>query len=497
MNALLIYPELPVSFWSFRHALSLVGKRSGQPPLGLLTVASMLPDDWNVRLVDQNVEELLDDDIAWADVALVSAMVVQTEAAHAAIDACHAAGVRVIAGGPLFTMRHEQFPRVDHLILNEAEATLPAFFADLKRGDAKRIYQTAEYPPLDTSPVPMWSLLQMDRYSSMPVQFSRGCPFLCDFCNVTSLFGRKPRIKTADQIVRELDALYSQGWRGPVFFVDDNMIGDRRYVRRELLPALTDWRRDKGHLPFSTEVTINLADDPDLTAQFKAAGFDRVFVGIETPNVDALAQSNKGQNTRTDLTTAVRRLHQAGIEVRAGFIVGFDTDKEDIFQRQFDFIQGAGIVIAMMNMLQAPPGTALYERLMKEGRIINRATGGSHKGTNVLPMMGTETLLTGYNKLVSDLYAPAAYYRRIKRFLTDHGTDGQAPPQANRLGNTSIAQRLLVAVKIIVQLGVIDKGRLHFWGLFFWALRKRPELLPDAVTLSVLGWDLRTEHEIT
>lgn len=494
MNALLVYPELPDSFWSFRHALSLVGKRSGQAPLGLLTVAAMLPEEWSLRLVDQNVEALTDEHIAWADVALISAMVVQTESANAIIDACHAAGVRVIAGGPLFTMRHADFPKVDHLILNEAESTLPAFFADLRRGEAKRLYQTAEFPSLEASPVPMWSLLKMDRYSSMPVQFSRGCPFHCDFCNVTTLFGRRPRIKTAGQIIQELDALYAHGWRGPVFFVDDNMIGDRRYVRGELLPALTDWRRDKGPLPFSTEVTINLADDPGLTAQFKAAGFDRVFIGIETPNVDALAQSNKGQNTRTDLTTAVRRLHRAGIEVRAGFIVGFDTDKEDIFQRQFDFIQETGICIAMMNMLQAPPGTALYEQLMEEGRIVEKATGGSHKGTNFIPVMGAETLVAGYTKLVTDLYSPDAFYRRVKRLLTDYSTDKQAPPQANRLSNTSIVRRLIVGFKVLAQLGIHDKGRWHFWGLLFWAARKRPELIPDAITLSVLGWDLRNER---
>lgn len=494
MNVLLIYPELPTSFWSFQHALRLAGKRSTQPPLGLLTVAAMLPAAWDKRLVDCNVQPLRDADLAWADLALISAMVVQRETARAAIDACHDAGVRVIAGGPLFTMEPEGFPTVDHLILNEAEVTLPAFLADLEHGAAKRVYETADFPPLDASPVPLWSLLTFEHYTAMAVQFSRGCPWRCDFCNVTTLFGRKPRIKAAAQIIRELDALYNAGWRGPVFFVDDNLIGDRRFVKQTLLPALIDWRQDKDGLPFSTEVSINVADDPTLIDLLVRAGFTKVFIGLETPDHDALTHCNKGQNTRADLSTAVTRLQRAGIAVQGGFIVGFDTDTAAIFQRQFDFIQQSGIVIAMANMLQAPPGTALYARMLAEERIVSQPSGASQSGTNVRPLMGLDTLIAGYNRLVTELYSPAPFYERVRRFLSDYAA--AAPEvQSKRFGNASGAQRALLAFKVIAQLGLVDRGRLRFWRLLFWVARNRPSLISEALALSLFGWDLRRQQE--
>lgn len=494
MKVLLIYPEFPATFWSFRHALRLMGKRSAQPPLGLLTVAAMLPTEWDLRLIDQNVRQLEEADLAWADYALVSAMVVQRDAATAVIGQCKAAGLPVVAGGPLFTMEPDGFPTVDHLILNEAEVTLPPFLTDLARGEVKRIYETSEFPRMEASPTPMWSLLRMDDYASMSIQFSRGCPFFCDFCNVTSMLGRKPRIKTAQQIIHELDGLYSAGWRGPVFFVDDNLIGNRRYVKQYLLPALIEWRRGKNGLPFSTEASINLANDPELVALFRQAGFNKVFIGLETPDVEALTECGKGQNTRTDLTAAVKRLHRSGLAVQGGFIVGFDADTTEIFQRQFRFIQDAGIVVAMVGMLQAPLGTTLYDRMFAAGRIIGLASGASQGDTNVQPAMGLDALKSGYRQLVTHLYSPAHFYDRVKAFLADYPS---AIDHAGRQTNLTATSKLSIALRATIQLGVIDKGRLHFWRLFLAIAGTQPLLLSEAIALSIIGWSLRKTAEET
>ncbi|MFN2132095.1 MAG: B12-binding domain-containing radical SAM protein, partial [Anaerolineae bacterium] len=264
MKILLVYPEFPDTFWSFRHALKFIRKRAGAPPLGLLTVAAMLPEEWETRLVDANVGRLRDEDLRWADYVFLSAMVVQRASAREVIDRCRELGVKVVAGGPLFTGDPESFDDVDHLVLNEAEITLPPFLADLEQGSAKRMYSTSEFPNIQETPAPRWELLDLRRYASMAIQFSRGCPYDCEFCNITALFGRRPRIKTAEQIVSELDTLYALGWRSGVFFVDDNFIGNRRALKEEVLPALIEWRQGKAGLPFNTEVSINLADDDEL-----------------------------------------------------------------------------------------------------------------------------------------------------------------------------------------------------------------------------------------
>src|SRR5512133_2807619 len=360
MNILLVYPEFPDTFWSFKHALKFVHKKAGSPPLGLLTVAAMLPSAWKKRLVDLNVTHLTDEDLAWADYAFISAMVVQRESARAVIQRCKLAGVKVVAGGPLFTMEHDKFPAVDHFVLNEAEATLAPFLRDLEQGQAQRVYTSQEFPDIHQTPVPLWKLANLKHYDTLSIQFSRGCPFDCDFCNVTALLGHFPRTKTAEQIVAELDSIYALGWRKSIFFVDDNFIGNKKVVKTEVLPALIAWRKGKTGMPFSTEVSINLADDPLLLNLMVRAGFDTVFVGIETPNADSLAECSKNQNKGRDLVESVKRLQRAGLQVQGGFIVGFDHDSPSIFQRQIDFIQQSGIVTAMVGLLQAPLGTRLY-----------------------------------------------------------------------------------------------------------------------------------------
>jgi radical SAM superfamily enzyme YgiQ (UPF0313 family) len=425
MKILLVYPEFPDTFWSFKHALRFIHKKAASPPLGLLTVAAMLPPEWEKRLVDLNVTNLTTNDLAWADYVFISAMIVQRNAARALIVQCKDFGVKVVAGGPLFTMEHEQFPEVDHFVLNEAELTLPLFLDDLNNGHPQHLYATTEYPDILQTPTPLWQLVNVKNYDTFSIQFSRGCPFSCDFCNVTALLGHRPRTKTATQIIAELDGLYALGWRKSIFFVDDNFIGNKKQIKSEILPALIEWRKGKTGMPFSTEVSINLVDDEELLALMTQAGFDTVFVGIETPNEGSLTECNKNQNKGRDLVESVKQLQRAGLQVQGGFIVGFDNDPPSIFQQQIDFIQKSGIVTAMVGLLQAPPGTRLYERMRKEGRLVHEMSGDNVDGsTNIIPKMGLESLQEGYRKLLAQIYAPKAYYERVLTFLREY-----RPPQ--------------------------------------------------------------------
>jgi radical SAM superfamily enzyme YgiQ (UPF0313 family) len=484
MKILLVYPEFPDTFWSFKHALKFVHKKAGAPPLGLLTVAAMLPSGWEKRLADLNVTDLKDEDLAWADYVFVSAMIVQRESARSVIHRCKSAGVKVVAGGPLFTMEHEQFPEVDHFVLNEAELTLEPFLNDLEQGQAKRVYSSSEYPDIHQTPAPLWGLANLKQYDTVSIQFSRGCPFNCDFCNVTALLGHRPRTKTAAQIIAELDALYALGWRKSIFFVDDNFIGNKKQIKAEVLPALVEWRKGKTGMAFSTEASINLADDPELMRLMVEAGFDAVFVGIETPNEDSLTECSKNQNKGRDLVESVKRLQRAGLQVQGGFIVGFDNDPLSIFQQQIDFIQKSGIVTAMVGLLQAPLGTRLYERMQKEGRLINEFSGDNVDGsTNIVPKMGLEALREGYRKILKQIYAPQFYYERVLTFLREY----QQPKIRIQLE----PQYVLALWRSIYQLGIRGAERLQYWRLFFWTLFRRPRLFPLAITLAIYGFHFR------
>ncbi|NLG85138.1 MAG: B12-binding domain-containing radical SAM protein, partial [Firmicutes bacterium] len=421
MNVLLIYPEFPDTFWSFKHALGFIRKKASSPPLGLLTVAAMLPREWPVRLVDANVRKPTGQDLAWADYAFISAMTVQRESVSRIIKRCKEAGVRIVAGGPLFTMEHERFEDVDHFVLNEAELTLPAFLADLARGRARRVYTTSGFAEMRESPVPRWELAPLGAYASMSVQYSRGCPYNCDFCNVTTLLGHRPRVKDAAQIVAELDGLYELGWRGNIFFVDDNLIGNKRSLMTELLPALIEWRKGKRGISFNTQVSIDFADDERLMRMMVEAGFESVFIGIETPDQDSLAECSKKQNMRRDLVADVKRIQRAGLQVQGGFILGFDHDSPGTVKRLLDLIQKSGIVTAMVGLLQAIPGTRLYERLKRAGRLREWASGDNVDGTtNIVPLIDIEELRRGYKELMRNLYSPEEYYQRIKTFLREY-----------------------------------------------------------------------------
>ncbi len=489
MNVLLIYPEFPDTFWSFKHALKFIHKKAALPPLGLLTLGAMLPEKWSKRLVDLNVTNLTEKDLEWADYVFISAMVVQKNSARQTISRCKEAGLKVITGGPLFTSEYEEFEDVDHFVLNEAELTLPVFLADLERGYARRVYKTSEFCDIRKTPAPMWGLADLKRYASMSIQFSRGCPFNCDFCNVTALFGHRPRIKTAEQIIAELNGLYDLGWRGPVFFVDDNFITNKRYLKTQLLPALIEWQKDRRGVPFYTEASVNLADDEPLMEMMVEAGFDMVFIGIETPDEKGLAECNKMQNKNRDLVENVKRIQRTGLQVQGGFIVGFDSDTLSIFQRQIDFIQQSGIVTAMVGLLQAPVGTRLYERLKQEGRLLGHTSGDNVDGTtNIIPKMDLNALREGYKEIMRSIYSHKHYYKRVKTFLSEY----KAPKIQHHLD----FQRLLAFFRSNIRLGIFGKERFQYWKLLSWTLFRRPELFSLAITLAINGYHFRKICEL-
>jgi radical SAM superfamily enzyme YgiQ (UPF0313 family) len=489
VKIVLIYPEFPDTFWSFKHALKFIRKKAGAPPLGLLTVAAMLPSRWEKRLVDLNVTELTEEHLTWADYIFISAMVVQRESARAVIKRCKTAGVKLVAGGPLFTMEHERFPDVDYFVLNEAEETLTPFLRDQEQGRARRVYTSDEFPDIHQTPVPLWGLVNFRHYETINIQFSRGCPFDCDFCNVTALLGHRPRTKTAAQIIAELEGLYALGWRKSIFFVDDNFIGNKKHIKTELLPALIEWRKNKTGMHFSTEASINLADDPELMRLMVNAGFDTVFVGIETPNEESLAECSKNQNKGRNLVESVKQLQRAGLQVQGGFIVGFDHDSASIFQQQIDFIQKSGIVTAMVGLLQAPLGTRLYERMQKESRLINEFSGDNVDGsTNIIPRMGLEPLQEGYREILSQIYAPKLYYERVLTFLREY--------QPHKVRLHWDPQYILALWRSMYQLGIRGVERAHYWRLFFWALFKRPRLFPLAITFAIYGFHFRQVTEL-
>ncbi len=484
MNILLLYPEFPDTFWSFKHALAFAGKRAALPPLGLLTVAAMLPPDWSLRLVDTNTRKLTDKDLDWADCAFISAMIVQRTSAHRLADRCHAAGLRVVAGGPLFDSEHDQFVHVDHFILNEAELTLPGFLSDLESGQPRRLYSADGFADLRQTPTPRWDLLDLRRYATMGIQFSRGCPFNCDFCNVTAMLGHQVRMKSSAQIIDELDGLHALGWSGPVFFVDDNFIGNKTFIKGELLPDLIAWRNGKKGFTFLTEASINLADDPPLMAQMVEAGFNCVFIGIETPDDSCLAECSKIQNKNRDLVGDVKRIQRAGLQVQGGFIVGFDSDSPSIFQRQIDFIQKSGIVTAMVGLLQAPPGTRLYERMKQEGRLCAESSGDNVDGTtNIVPSMTLEVLREGYRRILDHIYAPAPYYKRIRTFLREY--------QGSHVRDRLRLFHILAVIRSVFHLGILGRERYQYWKLMVWTQFRYPRLLPNAIALAIYGYHFR------
>jgi radical SAM superfamily enzyme YgiQ (UPF0313 family) len=486
MKVLLVYPKYPDTFWSLKHALRFISKKASHPPLGLLTVAAMLPNEWEKRLVDMNVSALRDKELEWADLVFISGMSIQKTSVKEIISRCKKLGTKIVAGGPLFTTAYEEFEDVDHLVLNEAEITLPPFLEDLERGCAKHVYATEEIPDIEKTPVPLWELITMKAYATMSIQYSRGCPFNCEFCNIAVLYGRKVRTKSSAQIVAELDCLHSQGWRGDVFLVDDNFIGNKGKLKREILPAMIEWmERKKYPFAFNTEASIDLSDDEELMQLMVKAGFDSVFVGIETPNEESLAECNKVQNKNRDLVACVKKIQGSALCVTGGFIVGFDNDPPSIFEKLSAFIQESGIVTAMVGLLNAPRNTKLYQRLVNEGRLLQDVSGDNTDfSINFIPKMDYGTLMSGYERILKSIYSPEPYYKRVKEFLRDYRP---LQKRAFRFHFNHVGAFL----KSILFLGIIEKERVYYWKLFLWSLFRRPQLFYLALTFSIYGFHFR------
>ncbi len=492
MKALLVSPSYPSTFWSYKHALKFVGKKAASPPMGLLTVAALLPADWEKKLIDLNVTTLSDQDLGWADLVMVGAIAIQRESARQVIARAQAMDRKVVAGGPLFSSEPEEFPEVDYLVLDEAELTLPPFLRDLARGEPQRCYRSEEWADLNLTPVPAWELIDFRHYANLCIQVSRGCPFDCDFCDVTVLFGRTPRTKSAAALIRELDAIHDHGWRSGVFFVDDNFIGNRRIIKSEVLPAMIDWMKRKHHpFKFCTQASLDLAGDDRLIELMVEAGFDNVFIGIETPNEGSLRECGKLQNVRQDMLGSVRKLQSRGLQVYGGFILGFDNDKEDIFDRMRNFISDSGIVACMVGLLKAPPRTRLYARLSGENRITSEFSGNNTDySTNFQPRMNHELLVQGYKRLIHEIYSPEHYYRRLRTFLLNYR---RAP---FKIGNRLQVVHLRALLISVFRIGLRPVLMLHFWKLMLWTLLRRPLMIPQALTLSIYGYHFMKHFEV-
>ncbi len=490
MNILMIYPKYPDTYWSFKHALRFVSKKAAVPPLGLITVSAMLPENWNKKLIDLNVEPLKNEDLQWADYAFISGMYVQKKSARNIISQCKEQGVKIVAGGPLFTQDYDQYPEIDHFVLNEAELTLAAFVEDVSSGRTpKRFYKTDQFADMHTSPVPDFHLLKLQDYAVVNLQVTRGCPYNCDFCEITTLLGRKVRMKSTQQVINELQTLYDLGWRDSVSVVDDNFIGKKAVLKESLLPAIINWMQEhKYPYNFSVQSSIDLADDKTLLDMMCRAGFQSAFIGIETPSAESLHSCHKGQNENRDLVHDVQHIQRSGIQVSGGFIVGFDSDEPNIFQRQIDFIQKSGIVSAMVGLLNAPKNTRLYEQMKNEGRLTVDATGDNTDFTmNFSPKMDRQKLREGYERIIQNIYGVKPFYRRLRNMLKLY-------KRPSGIKNNISFNKLRAFARSIVVLGIAKKGRWAYWHLLFWTLFNKPGLLADAITFAVYGYHYRTVY---
>ncbi|GAB4182776.1 MAG: B12-binding domain-containing radical SAM protein [Calditrichia bacterium] len=486
MKVLMIYPETPETFWSFKEAVKFISKKSTQPPLGLMTIAAMLPGEWDLRLIDVNVSPLKDSYILWADVIFISGMNVHKESFSTIIRRCNELKRPVVAGGPMVTLEPESFLGIDSFVLGESEELMEELVRDLSHGTLKKEYKAEQFPSMTNVPLPRWDLIEMDKYASMSLQYSRGCPFHCEFCSVVQMNGHQPRTKSTDQFIQELDSLFAAGWTGPVFVVDDNFIGNKRIVKESLLPAIIEWQQEHQFpFNFGVEASINLADDPYLVKLMAEAGFDHAFIGIETVSEESLLECGKKQNAGRDLLEAVQFLHRHGIQVSAGFILGFDHDTPSVFNQLVQFVQKSGIVTAMIGLLNAPQGTPLFERLKREGRLINTEWGNNMDGRiNFIPKMSYKTLISGYKSVLDAVYASANFYDRTWLFIKNFHP-------INRLSYSLQWYHIKALLKSIWLLGILGRERRYYWKLFFKTLLTYPSKFSTAITMAIYGYHFR------
>jgi radical SAM superfamily enzyme YgiQ (UPF0313 family) len=487
MNTLLIWPMIPLTYWGGQYSVKLIGRRAFMPPLGLLTVAALCPQEWNLRLVDLNITGTIsDEDLKWADLAFISGMVIQHSSMKEVIVTCKKAGVPTVVGGPHATSSPEKFDDADHLILDEGEITLPPFFIDYAAGCPHRVYNAnGEKPDITQTPLPRFDLLDIHAYTHMCVQFSRGCPFACEFCDITYLYGKRPRTKEAHQILSELQLLYDLDFRGEVFLVDDNFIGNKKNVKL-MLPELITWMKDHEY-PFwlYTEASLNLADDDELLEMMSQAGFHSVFIGIESPSVESLRETQKYQNIKGDMLGKVHKIQSHGMEVMAGFIVGFDSDTEDIFERQIEFITAANIPMAHVAPLNAMPNTQLFNRLRLEGRIEGDWEGDTFDFCNFATKLPALTLVRGYRHILATLYTPENFFDRLHALIG--ALKGSSARTLGRLNMTTKVKYLFPLIGALVKLGLLDKDRKHYWKFMFWVWRNHPDKWLFALCRAITG----------
>lgn len=477
---------MPDTFYAMKHFIGLLGKKAPFPPLGLMTVASMLPQDWELKLIDLNVAPLKNDDLRWADLALVSAMNVQEESVRQIIAQCKAFNLQILAGGPLFTHEYERFAEIDFFVLNEAEITLPRFLKDWEQGTPKHIYKSPEFADVTTSPLPRYDLVNMNHYMYAIVQYSRGCPYLCDFCDVTALFGRKPRTKTPEQIIAELELIRQHSSVNLVLFADDNLIGNKRVLKSELLPALIQWQKNtKFGFYFATQVTINLADDDDLMTSMADAGFRSLFIGIETPQEDSLRDSRKTQNLKRDLLTTIQKLHKRGFTIYGGFILGFDTDTVSSFESMRMFIQESGIPLPIVNILKAPPGTELFARMKREERLI-KDFAFEEGDTNIRTVMPEELLLQGFVEVLDGIYSPENSLERVKNYLNQHEYTGSSVKIRSQIKLSDF----ITGARLFYRLGVLNPSRVYFYKLMWWTFTNHRRFMDAAFINAMLMFQM-------
>jgi radical SAM superfamily enzyme YgiQ (UPF0313 family) len=480
MNILLLYPLFPKSFWSFEKMLDLVGRKVMLPPLGLVTVAAILPQEWNYKLVDRNVRDVTEEEWAWADVVIMSAMIVQKEDMLAQIKEAKRRGKLVGVGGPYPTALYNEVSDVgaDYLILDEGEITLPMFVEAICKGEKSGTFRSknGEKPDVTTTPIPRFELLQLDAYMEMSVQFSRGCPFQCEFCDIIVLYGRKPRTKEPEQILAELQYLYDLGWRRSIFMVDDNFIGNKRNVKL-MMKKLQPWMVEHGFpFSFATEASVDLANDQELMDMMVACNFGSVFLGVETPDEDSLALTQKYQNTRDSLSDSIEKIAKSGIRVMAGFIIGFDGEKSGAGQRIVNFVEKTAIPTALFSMLQALPDTALWHRLAKENRLRGQAevAGSQTSLMNYIPTRPLEEIAREYIEAFWDLYEPAKFLDRTYRHYLMLGK-ANFPIKENST-KKKIDWVIIRAFLIICwRQGVVRSTRWQFWSNAINMLRKNPK----------------------